>query len=156
MNRTPSTTRRRKTAAGAAALAGAAVLGTFATAQAAAAVPAHSAATPYVMNHYGEEHADKGHAERSPQHLVLSEFTSAHGVHWKQWSARRAVGTGTVTGTWCLDTCADKPLKATVTLSAPRTVHGKRVFSAFTLKLAGQPGRYVSQDLHGRRPLATG
>ncbi|MEU9116044.1 hypothetical protein AB0D04_30820 [Streptomyces sp. NPDC048483] len=159
MTRTPSTTRRKKSAAGAAALAGVAVLGMFATAHTADATPAHSTstsvATPYVINHYGEENADKGSAERSPKNLVLSEFTSIGSVHWKQWGAKKAVGTGKVTGSWCLDTCLDKPLTATVTLSAPKTVHGKKVFSGFTLKPAGKPGPYDSEDLHGKRPLAT-
>lgn len=161
MASTPHPTRRKKTVVGAAALAaGAAVLGVFATAQAADATPiarhtAHAARTPYVINHYGEENADKGHAERSPKNLVLSEFTSIGGVHWKQWGTKKAVGTGKVTGSWCLDTCLDKPLKATVTLSDPKNVHGRQVFSSFTLKLAGKPGTYDVEDLHGKRPLAT-
>ncbi|MFE0376969.1 hypothetical protein ACFW1M_15595 [Streptomyces inhibens] len=165
MNRTPRTTRRKQTAIGAA-LAGVAVLGMFATAHTAnaAPAPAHTVATahlartantPYVINHFGEENADKGRAERSPKNLVLSEFTSINGLNWQQWGAKKAVGTGKVTGTWCLDTCLDKPLKATVTLSDPKTVNGKKVFSTFTLKLAGNPGTYDSEDLRGKRPLAT-
>ncbi|MEV0375185.1 hypothetical protein AB0I10_36360 [Streptomyces sp. NPDC050636] len=157
--------RRRKTVI-TAALAGAAALGLLATAQAAGAAPApeHTAPTasaartdtsPYVINHYGEENADKGRAERSPKNLVLSEFTSINGVSWQQWGAKKAVGTGKVTGTWCLDTCLDKPLKATVTLSDPKTVNGRKVFSTFTLKLSGKPGAYDSEDLQGKRPLAT-
>ncbi|MFG2831713.1 hypothetical protein ACGFWI_30285 [Streptomyces sp. NPDC048434] len=165
MNRTPSMTRRHKTAI-AAGLACVAVLGTFATANGANAATASAQAahttsavraahTPYVMNHYGEENADKGRAERSPKNLVLSEFTSAQGLNWKQWDAKKAVATGQVTGAWCLDTCLDKPLKATLTLSDPKTVHGKKVFSSFTLKLAGGSGAYDSEDLQGKRPLAT-
>ncbi|MEU9121271.1 hypothetical protein AB0C96_15695 [Streptomyces sp. NPDC048506] len=168
MNRTTTRTRRTRTAMGAA-LAGVAVLGMFATAQAADATTAsqrtvhavHSASTlrtastPYVINHYGEENADNGRAERSPANLVLSEFTSVNHVNWEQWGAKHAVGTGRVTGTWCLDTCLDKPLKATVTLSDPKTVHGRKVFTTFTLKLTDQPGAYDAEDLHGKRPLAT-
>lgn len=168
MHRTTSRTRRTKTAMGAA-LAGVAVLGMFATAQAADATTAtqrtvataHSTSTaranntPYVINHFGEENADKGRAERSPKNLVLSEFTSIKRLGWKQWDAKQAVGTGEVTGTWCLDTCLDKPLKATVTLGDPKTVNGKKVFSSFTLKLAGGQGAYDAEDLHGKRPLAT-
>ncbi|GES31018.1 hypothetical protein AB0G60_09410 [Streptomyces angustmyceticus] len=166
MNRTTNPTRRHRTAI-ATALACAAALGTLATAHAAnAAAPsahtahqaraAHTAATPYVINHYGEENADKGRAERRPAHLVLSEFTSAGDLHWKQWGAKKAVATGEVTGNWCLDTCLDKPLKATLTLSAPKAVHGRKVFSSFTLKLAGGSGKYDAEDLQGKRPLATG
>ncbi|MFB6438435.1 hypothetical protein ACFCVY_16900 [Streptomyces sp. NPDC056411] len=167
----PSTTRRtrRSRTAMGAALAGVAVLGMFATAQAADAATAsqrtaqavHSTSvaragsTPYVINHYGEENADRGRAERNPAHLVLSEFTSINAVDWKKWDAKRAVGTGEVTGSWCLETCMDKPLKATVTLSDPRTVDGRKVYTSFTLKLAGGAGQYDAEDLHGTRPLAT-
>ncbi|MGW0731645.1 hypothetical protein [Streptomyces sp. NPDC002851] len=164
MNRTftPSTSRiSRKKAVLATGLAGAAVLGLFATAQAANGATAPekttraAATTPYVINHYGEENADTGHAERRPTGLVLSEFTTINHVSWKQWGVKKAVGTGKVTGTWCLDTCLDKPLKATIKLSDPKTVKGKKVYSAFTLKLAGKPGTYDSEDLQGQRPLAT-
>ncbi|GAB7032471.1 hypothetical protein JCM4914_39320 [Streptomyces platensis subsp. malvinus] len=150
----------------AAALAGVAAVGMLATAQAAHASAgsehtahatgvARTGTTPYVINHYGEENADKGRAERSPQALVLSEFTSIRGLQWKEWGTKKAVATGKVTGTWCLDTCLDKPLKATVTLSDPKTVNGRKVFSAFTLKLAKGSGTYDSEDLQGKRPLAT-
>ncbi|WP_431043409.1 hypothetical protein ACQUSR_16940 [Streptomyces sp. P1-3] len=180
MNRTRTRARTRTTmarrdrpAAMATALAGVAVLGLLTTAcgesgksdkNAAGAASAditrsasvaRTSAAPYVVNHYGEENADKGVAVRSPKNLVLSEFTSIHGVHWKQWGAKKAVGTGKVTGTWCLDKCLDKPLKATVTLSDPKTVKGKKVFSSFRLKLSGKPGAYDSEDLKGKRPLAT-
>ncbi|MFE1173385.1 hypothetical protein [Streptomyces sp. NPDC058773] len=162
MKRTTSTTRRRRTAIGAA-LACAAVLGSavVATGAQAASAPAQTASAartgsgPYVINHYGEENADKGRAERSPANLVLSEFTSAQQLHWKQWDAKKAVATGKVTGSWCLDTCLDKPLKATLTLSDPKTVHGKKVYSSFTLKLADGNGSYDVEDLKGKRPLST-
>ncbi|MDT0459762.1 hypothetical protein RM550_29275 [Streptomyces sp. DSM 41527] len=168
MKRTTNMTRRHKTAIGAA-LSCVAVLGTFATANAATAATAsahtahtahtasvtRAAGTPYVMNHYGEEHADKGKAERSPENLVLSEFTSAGDLNWKQWDAKKAVATGEVTGAWCGQACLDKPLKATLTLSDPKTVNGKKVFSSFTLKLAGGSGAYDSEDLQGKRHLAT-
>ncbi|MGX1855491.1 hypothetical protein [Streptomyces sp. NPDC055299] len=161
MNLSTSRSQRMKTAFGAG-LAAVAVLGTFATAQSADAATAQHPAkaaragsAPYVINHYGEENADQGRAERSPAHLVLSEFTSAQGLHWKQWDAKKAVATGKVTGAWCLETCLDKPLKATVTLSDPKTVHGKKVYSSFTVKLADHAGKYDSEDLQGKRPLAT-
>ncbi|MEW9520796.1 hypothetical protein [Streptomyces tubercidicus] len=162
MKRSTSTPRRHKTALGAA-LACVAVLGTVATATGAQAATAseHTASvartsgTPYVMNHMGEEHADKGKAERSPKALVLSEFTSAGNLDWKEWGTKKAVATGEITGMWCLETCQDKPLKGTLTLSDPKTVNGKKVFSSFTLKLAGGNGAYDSEDLQGKHPLAT-
>ncbi|MGY5130812.1 hypothetical protein ACWGJW_00030 [Streptomyces nigrescens] len=162
MKRTTSIARRHKTALGAA-LACVAVLGTVATATGAQAATAsertasvaRTSSTPYVVNHYGEENADRGKAERSPEHLVLSEFTSAHDLDWK-WGAKKAVATGKVTGLWCLDTCQDKPLKATLTLSDPKTVNGKKVFSSFTLKLADGNGSYENvEDLEGKRPMST-
>ncbi|MET7795799.1 hypothetical protein [Streptomyces decoyicus] len=167
MNRSTSLIRRHRTAIGAG-LACVAALGTFATATGAnaATAPAHTAHaraasvaqtdnTPYVMNHAGEENADKGKAERSPERLVLSEFTSAGDLNWKQWDAKKAVATGKVTGMWCGQACLDKPLKGTLTLSDPKTVNGKKVFSSFTLKLAGGSGAYDSEDLQGKHPLAT-
>ncbi|WP_395370072.1 hypothetical protein OHU45_16295 [Streptomyces tubercidicus] len=163
MKRTTSIARRHKTAVSAA-LACVAVLGTVATATGAQAATASEQGsgvvrtnnTPYVMNHIGEEHADKGKAERSPERLVLSEFTSASNLDWKKWGTKKAVATGEITGMWCLDTCQDKPLKGTLTLSDPKTVNGKKVFSSFTLKLAGGKGSYDDvEDLQGKRHLAT-
>lgn len=110
---------------------------------------------PYVLNPYGEEHADTGNPERRPTSLVLSEFTQIGNVKWKQWDAKQASGTGDVGGAWCLPDCLDKPLKGTVTLSDPKTVNGKTYYSAFTLKLSGNPGTYESEDLRGKHALAT-
>ncbi|WP_328689158.1 hypothetical protein OG879_21020 [Streptomyces caniferus] len=165
MNRITKTARRHTSAIGAA-LACVAVLGSVATATGAnaataaahtarPATAAHSTQTPYVMNHAGEENADKGKAERRPERLVLSEYTAMGNLHWKQWGAKKAVATGEVSGIWCVRTCLDKPLKGTLTLSDPKTVHGKKVFSSFTLKLAGGNGAYDAEDLDGKRPLAT-
>ncbi|MFG2529156.1 hypothetical protein [Streptomyces sp. NPDC048516] len=165
MKRITSMPRRHKTAIGAA-LSCVAVLGTFATANTATAATgsahtahlasaARAANTPYVMNHYGEENADKGKAERSPENLVLSEYTAAGDLNWKQWGDKTAVATGNVSGIWCGQSCLDKPLKGTLTLSDPKTVNGKTVFSSFTLKLAGGSGAYDHEDLHGKRHLAT-
>ncbi|MDI3406491.1 hypothetical protein [Streptomyces cavernicola] len=115
-----------------------------------------SSATPYVVQRSGEETPDaRAGAQRRPERLVLTEFTSISGVDWARWDARDAVGSGLVTGSWCLSTCQDKPLKATLRLSDPRTVDGKRVYSAFTLTLSDRTGTYDSEDLRGKRPLAT-
>ncbi|GAA4065039.1 hypothetical protein [Streptomyces shaanxiensis] len=154
----------RKKATLAAGLTAAVLLGAFATSQAADASGASSddagkagraVATPHVLNFYGEEYADTGHAERRPASLVLSEFTHIDNVKWKHWGAKKAFGTGDVSGMWCLPGCLDKPLKGTVTLSDPKTVNGKTYYSAFTLKLSGKPGTYDSEDLQGKHALAT-
>ncbi|MEU4999333.1 hypothetical protein [Streptomyces sp. NPDC021622] len=167
MQSTSNTTWRTKTVV-ATALAGVAACGVLALQTAHASTSSGSAeqtartagvargsAAPYVVNHYGEENADNGRAERTPKNLVLSEFTSISGLHWKEWGTKEAVATGKVTGNWCLETCLDKPLKATVTLSDPKTVNGKKVFSTFTLKLAQGTGEYESEDLQGKHALAT-
>lgn len=162
MKRTTSIARRHKTALGAA-LACVAVLGTVATATGAqaATVSEHTASTartsgtPYVVNHYGEENADKGKAERSPENLVLSEFTAVNNLDWKEWGAKKAVATGKISSGWCGDACDEKPLNATLTLSDPKTVNGKKVFSSFTLKLPVGSGMYDAEDLKGKRPMST-
>ncbi|MGW6905937.1 hypothetical protein [Streptomyces sp. NPDC054940] len=160
MNRTTNRTNSRKKAALAAGLSAAALLGAFATTQAADAAgaaekTAHATATPRVFNYPGEEHTPNP-AVRRPARLTLSEFTGIEKVHWKKWGAEKAVGTAKVTGMWCLDTCLDKPLDGVVTLSDPKTVHGKRVYSKFTLKLSGKPGKYDAEDLKGKQALFTG
>ncbi|MFE3323466.1 hypothetical protein [Streptomyces sp. NPDC059176] len=168
MTRTTVTSPRRTTRPLTAALAGALFLGLLTTACGQQGRTAGSSgvvsrtesvastgATPYVVNHYGEENTDAGRAERSPKTLVLSEFTTISDVTWQEWGAERAVGTGGVTGTWCLDACVDQPLKATVTLSDPTSVDGKEVFSAFRLSLTVKAGAYDSEDLRGKRPLVT-
>ncbi|MFG2139063.1 hypothetical protein [Streptomyces sp. NPDC048650] len=166
MHRTPRTPRtpcapwsprRPKAAVAAAALAAAAVLGTCTTAHAAGPAPTagQTGHTPYVINHYGEQNADRGRPERSPKHLVLSEHSAIGGIRWTRWGTRKAVGTGNLTGTWCLTTCTTRPLNATVTLSHPRTVRGKKIFSAFTLEPAAKRSAYDTEDLRGTRPLAT-
>ncbi|UGY91472.1 hypothetical protein [Streptomyces gobiensis] len=123
-----------------------------------------TAALPYVLNHHGEQNRVKGALQRSPKDLVLSEFTTVNDVDWQRWDADRAVGTGKVTGTWCLDTCLDKPLKATVTLSDPQAASEKadetddrtddrKVFASFEVKLTEDSGMYDSEDLRGKRAL---
>ncbi|MFM9371147.1 hypothetical protein [Streptomyces sp. Da 82-17] len=115
-----------------------------------------AAAKPYVLNHHGEANAEAGSAQRRPERLVLSEFTTAHGLRWERWGAEQAVGVGRVTGSWCAETCLDRPLKATLRLLDPRTVDGRRVYSAFTLTVTDKAGgTYQAEDLRGKRALAT-
>ncbi|MCM2579306.1 hypothetical protein [Streptomyces meridianus] len=119
------------------------------------AAPSDSAAPrPFVLSQDEEPQAKE--ADRRPDKLVLSEFTTVDRITWTQWREADATGTGDVTGTWCLETCQDKPLKGTVTLSDPKTVNGKRYFSAYTLQLAdGTKKTYETEDLNGKRQLAT-
>ncbi|MFH8369348.1 hypothetical protein [Streptomyces sp. NPDC018031] len=156
----------RATAATASALAGAAAVALLCSAcgasggnaGAAARTVVHSArpgAAPYVLDQHGEENADRGRARRTPGKLALSEFTTVGGMRWTRWGPTTAVGTGEATGAWCLPGCLDKPLKATVTLADPRRVNGTKVFSSFVLELTDASGAYDSDDLRGKRPLAT-
>ena len=119
------------------------------------ASPSASASTrPFVLSQDEEPQAKD--ADRRPDKLVLSEFTTIDRITWKQWRDAEATGSGQVTGTWCLETCQDKPLKGTVTLTDPKTVNGKRYFSAYTLTLAdGTKKAYDTEDLNGKRALAT-
>lgn len=114
-----------------------------------------SGARPLVLDQK-EEDPKAEDADRRPGKLVLSEHTTVSRISWKRWSDTEATGTGEVTGTWCLETCQDKPLTGTVTLSEPKTVDGKRYFSAYTLKLAdGTATTYTGEDLNGKRSLPT-
>ncbi|NJQ05727.1 hypothetical protein [Streptomyces lonarensis] len=106
---------------------------------------------PYVVNFYGEENAD-GAAEREPANLVLSEHSSLQDVEWSEWNGDRAVGTGRLSGMWCLPDCADQPFDATVTLSEPTDVDGDLYFAAFDLE-APAAEEYRADDLDGERPL---
>ncbi|MDQ8702618.1 hypothetical protein RCO28_08975 [Streptomyces sp. LHD-70] len=159
MDRTTMTRKPRSNAALTAGLATVAGLALLAPPQSANAAPGtsdraeRSSATPYVVQRSGEETA-RTSTGRRPERLVLSEFTSVHDVNWARWDARRAVGAGLVTGSWCLSTCMDKPLKATLRLADPRTVDGRKVYSTFTLTLADGSGSYDAEDLRGKRPLA--
>ncbi|NJP66007.1 hypothetical protein [Streptomyces spiramenti] len=106
---------------------------------------------PYVVNFYGEENAD-GAAEREPANLVLSEHSSLQDMEWTEWGADRAVGTGRLSGMWCLPDCADQPFDATVVLSGPTEVDGDVYFAAFDLD-APDAGEFRTDDLDGERPL---
>ncbi|MDB1088027.1 hypothetical protein PJ985_10670 [Streptomyces sp. ACA25] len=112
---------------------------------------------PHVLNFYGEENTE-GSAERSPRTLVLSEFTTISDLTWERWDTKRAVGTGAVSGTWCLPECLDDPLPASVVLSDPESVRGKVFYTAFLLEpeKEADAAQYEGvEDLNARRPLAT-
>ncbi|MCG5220164.1 hypothetical protein [Streptosporangium sp. KLBMP 9127] len=77
-----------------------------------------TAAPIRVWNLYG---AEQGRADERPADLVLSEFTTANRITWRSWGPKTAVGTGAISGTWCLPGCLDKPYPATITLSDTRS-----------------------------------
>ncbi|MFF4774373.1 hypothetical protein ACFY05_16080 [Microtetraspora fusca] len=96
------------------------------------AVVATSPTAPpvYVNNLYG---AEQGRDDSRPANLVLSEFSSMSGITWTSWEPDRAVGTGGLSGSWCLPGCTEKPYEATVTLSGVTRVKGTRYFTRFAV-----------------------
>ncbi|MEV4247028.1 hypothetical protein AB0J63_26895 [Streptosporangium canum] len=82
----------------------------------------------YVFNLYG---AEEGRADRRPANLVASEFSSLSELTWKKWGPYAAVGTGKLSGTWCMPGCQEEPYTATILLGGTRTVNGKRYFTRF-------------------------
>ncbi len=112
---------------------------------------ADSGDRPYVVNFYGEENAD-GNPEREPGNLVVSEHSSIQQIEWQEWNGGEAVGTGLLSGIWCLPECMDEPFEATVTLSDPTDVNGDLYFSTFELEAPDADG-YVVDDMDGERPL---
>ncbi|WP_433351459.1 hypothetical protein ACQP25_00090 [Microtetraspora malaysiensis] len=84
----------------------------------------------YVNNLYG---AEQGRDDSSPANLVLSEFSSMSGITWTSWGPDQAVGTGGLSGSWCLPGCTEKPYEATVTLSGVTTVKGTQYFTQFAV-----------------------
>ncbi|MFF3668360.1 hypothetical protein [Microtetraspora malaysiensis] len=89
-----------------------------------------TASPVYVRNLYG---AEQGRDDSSPENLVLSEFSSMNGITWTSWGPDQAVGTGALSGSWCLPGCTEKPYEATVTLSGVATVRGTRYFTQFAV-----------------------
>ncbi|MFC0864092.1 hypothetical protein ACFHYQ_17495 [Sphaerimonospora cavernae] len=103
----------------------------------------------YVMNLYA---AEQGRADQRPADLVISEFTTLNGVTWRTWGPTRAIGTGGLSGSWCLPACADTPYAATVTLSGVVPVRGKGYFTRYEI-VADLPLDLREQaDLRGSVP----
>ncbi|MFD0886613.1 hypothetical protein ACFQ08_18865 [Streptosporangium algeriense] len=104
----------------------------------------------YVMNLYG---AEEGRPARRPANLVASEFSTLKEITWRSWGPEKAVGGGSLSGTWCLPGCRTKPYEATITLSRARKIGEKRYFTKFDI--AGDfPRPDSSEDtLSGTLPL---
>ncbi|MEV8631680.1 hypothetical protein AB0395_08490 [Streptosporangium sp. NPDC051023] len=84
----------------------------------------------YVINLYG---AEDGRPDQRPANLVVSEFSTLKGITWRSWGPGRAVGSGKLSGTWCLPACQTNPYDATITLSKVKKVGGKRYFTRFDI-----------------------
>lgn len=107
---------------------------------------------PFVINFYGEENTG-GNPEREPANLVVTEHTSMSSVEWERWDGEVAVGSGLLSGVWCLPECLDDPFDAKVTLSDPEEINGELYYSTFELE-SSQAAKYHADDLDGPRPLA--
>ncbi|MBO3746910.1 hypothetical protein J5X84_12605 [Streptosporangiaceae bacterium NEAU-GS5] len=103
----------------------------------------------YVFNTYG---AEEGRVDQRPADLVLSEFSTLNSVAWRSWGPTRALGTGKLSGSWCLPECADAPYDATVTLNVVQPVRGKAYFTRYELSAQLPPKQRESADLEGRLP----
>ncbi|MEV7010937.1 hypothetical protein [Streptosporangium sp. NPDC051022] len=104
----------------------------------------------YVINLHGNE---EGVADQRPANLVASEFSTLKGVTWRSWGPERAVGSGKLSGTWCLPGCQTNPYDATITLSKVRKVGDKRYFTRFGIT-GDFPGPTSPADtLNGALPL---
>jgi hypothetical protein len=106
---------------------------------------------PFVLNFYGEENTG-GNPEREPENLVLSEYSAVNKVVWEQWDGEQAVGSGLLSGTWCLPECIDDPYKTSITLSDPEEVNGELFYTTFVLD-SPQAEDAQAEDLEGERPL---
>lgn len=109
-------------------------------------------AETYVVNFYGEENID-GNPEQQPENLVLSEHTSLQEVDWEEWDGEQAVGSGLLSGMWCLPECLDEPFDAVVTLSDPQEFNGEVFYTTFLVESA-EAEPFEPDDLDGERPLA--
>ncbi|GAB3122401.1 hypothetical protein GCM10027160_41310 [Streptomyces calidiresistens] len=92
---------------------------------------------PLVFNYHG---AEDGRADRAPDDLVLTEFSTLNDVTWRSWDSEEAVGSGLLAGTWCLPECLDDPLPAEVLLKDPEEINGDPYFTAFELKITDTTG----------------
>lgn len=111
------------------------------------------AVRPYVVNFFGEANAD-GAPDQEPGTLVLTEFTTVTDVTWEEWNGTAAIGTGSLSGTWCLPECLENPYPTSVVLSDTGDFGGDPYYTTFLL----EPDVAISaspEDLDGVRPLAT-
>ncbi|GIH27917.1 hypothetical protein Aph01nite_62270 [Acrocarpospora phusangensis] len=106
-----------------------------------------SAAGPvYVFNLFGDE---QGKPDQRPGNLVVSEFSSLKDVNWQSWGPDTAVGSGKLSGSWCLPECLDKPYDATVTLSAIKQAEGQSYFSKYDIQVDLPVAQQEGADLSG-------
>lgn len=74
-----------------------------------------------------------GDAFQRPAAFALTEFSSITKVRWSSWGGETAVGTGEVSGTWCLPACETKGYPATITLSKIQWLERTGYYSRFTV-----------------------
>ncbi|WP_156000802.1 hypothetical protein [Streptomonospora sp. PA3] len=85
----------------------------------------------FVFNTHGNE---QGEADRRPENLVASPSTTFTDVQWATWGGGPAIGTGEVSGTWCLPECQEKPYPVTVELSGADIVDGTAFYTRYSFR----------------------
>ncbi|MDA2815199.1 hypothetical protein O4J56_31445 [Nocardiopsis sp. RSe5-2] len=81
-----------------------------------------------VFNTHGDE---GGYADREPEALTASEFTTFNDLEWTRWGAEGAEGEGDLSGTWCLPECQDDPYRVPVELADPQEFGGGLYFTRY-------------------------
>ncbi|MFF4418947.1 hypothetical protein ACFYY8_40995 [Streptosporangium sp. NPDC001559] len=76
---------------------------------------------------------------RRPSRLALDEFNSVTGIRWESWGGESAVGTGELSGTWCLPDCQERPYRGTITLSELIWHERAGYYGRFTVRADGLP-----------------
>ncbi|GAA3071953.1 hypothetical protein GCM10017600_23930 [Streptosporangium carneum] len=76
---------------------------------------------------------------RRPSRLALDEFNSVTGIRWESWGGESAVGTGELSGMWCLPGCQTTPYRGTITLSGLTWHERAGYYGRFTVSADGLP-----------------
>ncbi|GLX02833.1 hypothetical protein [Microtetraspora sp. NBRC 16547] len=76
---------------------------------------------------------------RRPSAFALDEFHGVAGIRWRSWGEAKAVGTGGLSGMWCLPACQEKPYPATITLSGLTWRERVGYYTRFTVWAQGLP-----------------
>ncbi|MFI6389210.1 hypothetical protein [Nonomuraea sp. NPDC050540] len=100
------------------------------------APPSESRGPVYVVAYMGD-------ALQRPSDFALTEFSGMNGVRWQSWGGERAVGTGELSGTWCLPGCEAKGYPATITLSRLTRLERTGYYARFTVT----SGHEIKDDL---------
>lgn len=74
-----------------------------------------------------------------PSRLALDEFNAMARIRWESWGGGSAVGSGELSGMWCLPQCLAEPYRATITLSGLTWRERAGYYGRFTVRAEGLP-----------------